>query len=375
MHNPNFSSGPCSKRPKWTLDVLKDAPVGRSHRSSLGKEKLAKAIAETKKILGIPDEYLVGILPGSDTGAFEAAMWTLLGPRPVTVLVWESFSEGWATDITKHLKLNPTILKADYGKIPDMKAVDWSHDVVFVANGTTSGVKIPDWKWIPDSREGLSLCDATSAVFAMAVDWSKVDALTYSWQKCLGGEAAHGMLILSPRAIQRIESYDPPWPLPKIFRMKKGGKINQAIFEGDTINTPSMLCVEDYLDALTWAKEIGLKGLIERSEANLGIIEEWVGKNEWIDFLAASKDIRSSTSVCLSVTSEKVRSLSKENQAKFLKSIAGELSKKNIAHDVNSYKDAPPGFRFWCGPTIEPDDIKSALSEMEKVYNQKIKEL
>lgn len=375
MHNPNFSSGPCSKRPQWTLDVLKDAPVGRSHRSSLGKEKLAQAIAETKKILGIPDEYLVGILPGSDTGAFEAAMWTLLGPRPVTVLVWESFSEGWATDITKHLKLNPTILNAEYGKLPDLKAVNWSHDVVFVANGTTSGVKIPDWEWIPDSREGLSLCDATSAVFAMPIDWSKVDVLTYSWQKCLGGEAAHGMLILSPRAIERIESYDPPWPLPKIFRLKKGGKINRAIFEGDTINTPSMLCVEDYLDALTWAKEIGLAGLIERSEANLRIIEEWVRKNEWIDFLAISKDIRSSTSVCLSVTSEKVRGLSKENQAKFLKSIASELSKKNIAHDVNSYKDAPPGFRFWCGPTIEPDDIKIALSEMEKVYNQKIKEL
>jgi phosphoserine aminotransferase len=271
--------------------------------------------------------------------------------------------------------MNPTILNAEYGKLPDLKAVNWSHDVVFVANGTTSGVKIPDWEWIPDSREGLSLCDATSAVFAMSVDWSKVDALTYSWQKCLGGEAAHGMLILSPRAVERIESYDPPWPLPKIFRLKKGGKINRAIFEGDTINTPSMLCVEDYLDALTWAKEIGLAGLIERSEANLRIIEEWVRKNEWIDFLAISKDIRSSTSVCLSVTSEKVRGLSKENQAKFLKSIASELSKKNIAHDVNSYKDAPPGFRFWCGPTIEPDDIKIALSEMEKVYNQKIKEL
>lgn len=375
MHNPNFSSGPCSKRPNWTFDVLKDAPVGRSHRSSLGKEKLAKAIAESRKILGIPDDYLVGILPGSDTGAFEAAMWTLLGPRPVTVLVWESFSEGWATDITKYLKLNPTILKADYGKIPVLKAVDWSNDVVFVANGTTSGVKIPDWDWIPNNREGLSLCDATSAVFAMTVDWSKVDALTYSWQKCLGGEAAHGMLILSPKAVKRIESYDPPWPLPKIFRMKKGGKINQSIFEGDTINTPSMLCVEDYLDALTWAKEIGLNGLIERSRANLRIIEEWVEKNDWIDFLATSKDLRSSTSVCLSVTSEKARSLPLEGQAKFLKSIAGELSKKNVAHDVNSYKDAPPGFRFWCGPTIEPDDIKAALAELEKVYSKKIQEL
>jgi phosphoserine aminotransferase len=375
MHNPNFSSGPCSKRPNWSLDFLKNATVGRSHRSSLGKEKLAKAIAESRDILGIPKDYLVGIMPGSDTGAFEAAMWTLLGPRPVTVLVWESFSEGWATDITKHLKLNPTVLKADYGKIPDLKSVDWSNDCVFVANGTTSGVRIPDWNWIPKDREGLSLCDATSAVFAMNIDWSKVDVLTYSWQKCLGGEAAHGMLILSPKAIQRIETYDPPWPLPKVFRMKKGGKIDKAIFEGDTINTPSMLCVEDYLDALKWAKEIGLAGLIERSEKNLKAVEEWVGKNDWIDFLAASKDTRSSTSVCLSVTGEKVRKLSKDDQAKFLKSIASELSKKNIAHDTNSYRDAPPGFRFWCGPTIEPEDIKDALAEMAKVYNQKIKEL
>ena len=375
MHNPNFSSGPCSKRPNWSLDFLKNAVVGRSHRSSMGKEKLVKAIAESREILGIPKDYLVGIMPGSDTGAFEAAMWTLLGPRPVTVLVWESFSEGWATDITKHLKLNPTVLKADYGKIPDLKAVDWSNDVVFVANGTTSGVRIPDWNWIPKDRWGLSLCDATSAVFAMNIDWSKVDVLTYSWQKCLGGEAAHGMLILSPKAIQRIETYDPPWPLPKVFRMKKGGKIDKAIFEGDTINTPSMLCVEDYLDALKWAKEIGLAGLIERSEKNLKAVEEWVGKNDWIDFLAASKDTRSSTSVCLSVTGEKVRKLSKDDQAKFLKSIASELGKKNIAQDINSYRDAPPGFRFWCGPTIEPEDIKDALAEMANVYNQKIKEL
>jgi len=375
MHNPNFSSGPCSKRPQWNLNVLKDAPVGRSHRSALGKEKLAKAIKETKKILEIPEDYLAGILPGSDTGAFEAAMWSMLGPRPVTVLVWESFSEGWATDITKQLKLNPVILKAEYGTIPDLNAIDWSHDVVFVANGTTSGVKIPDWNWIPQDREGLSLCDATSAAFAMPIDWATVDVLTFSWQKCLGGEAAHGMLILSPRAVARIESYDPPWPLPKIFRMKKGGKVNLGIFEGDTINTPSMLCVEDYLDALKWAGEMGLSGLIRRSQSNLKIIEEWVGKNDWIDFLAATGDIRSNTSVCLNVVNEKVRALPKEQREKFLKGISGELSKKNVAHDINSYKDAPPGFRFWCGPTIEPEDINSALSELEKVYKQKIKEL
>lgn len=374
-HNPNFSSGPCSKRPHWSLDALKNAAVGRSHRSTLGKAKLAQAISQSKEVLRIPEEYLVGIFPGSDTGAFEAAMWSLLGPRPVTVLVWESFSEGWATDIAKQLKLNPTILRADYGKIPDLYSVDWTHDVVFVANGTTSGVKIPHWDWIPNDRQGLSLCDATSAVFAMEVDWSKVDALTYSWQKCLGGEAAHGMLILSPRAVERIESYDPPWPLPKIFRMKKGGTLNRAIFEGDTINTPSMLCVEDYLDALAWAKEIGLEGLIERSRANLEVIEKWVEKNDWIEFLAESKEIRSNTSVCLTVVSEKVKNLPVEEQTKFLKSIAAELSRKNAAHDVSSYKDAPPGFRFWCGPTIEPEDIKVALEELERVYYEKISQL
>lgn len=371
MHNPNFSSGPCSKRPRWRLDALKDAAVGRSHRSALGKEKLARAIAETKRILEIPEDFLTGIFPGSDTGAFEAAMWTFLGARPVTVLVWESFSDGWATDVTKQLKLNPVVLKAGYGKIPDLKAVDWKSDVVFVANGTTSGVKIPDWDWIPADRAGLSLCDATSAAFAMPIDWTKVDVLTFSWQKCLGGEAAHGMLVLSPRAIARLESYDPPWPLPKIFRMKKGGTVNRAIFEGDTINTPSMLCVEDYLDALQWAGEIGLAGLFKRSRANLKIIEDWVEKTDWVDFLAQSGDIRSNTSVCLTVTSEKVKDMPKEDRAKFLKSVAGVLDKNNTAHDINSYKDAPPGFRFWCGPTIEPADIEAALNELEKAYRQK----
>lgn len=374
MHNPNFSSGPCSKRPEWRLDALKGAAVGRSHRSALGKEKLARAIAETKKILDIPEEFLAGIFPGSDTGAFEAAMWTFLGARPVTVLVWESFSDGWATDVAKQLKLNPVVLKADYGKIPDLKAVDWNSDVVFVANGTTSGVKIPDWDWIPANRAGLSLCDATSAAFAMPIDWTKVDVLTFSWQKCLGGEAAHGMLVLSPRAIARLESYDPPWPMPKIFRMKKGGAVNRAIFAGDTINTPSMLCVEDYLDALQWAGKIGLAGLFDRSRANLKIIEDWVERTDWIDFLAESREIRSNTSVCLIVTSEKVKAMPKEERAKFLKSIAGALGKNNTAHDINSYKDAPPGFRFWCGPTIEPADIKAALTELEKVYRQKATE-
>ncbi|MEW6188484.1 MAG: phosphoserine transaminase [Thermodesulfobacteriota bacterium] len=371
MHNPNFSSGPCNKRPGWTLESLKDALTGRSHRSAPGKEKLAKAINETKKILGIPEDFLLGIMPASDTGAFEAAMWSLLGPKPVTVLVWESFSQGWATDISNQLKLNPTIMKADYGKIPDLKAVDWSNDVVFVANGTTSGVKVPNWDWIPADRQGLSLCDATSAAFAMEIDWKKIDVLTFSWQKCLGGEAAHGMLALSPRAVQRLESYDPPWPMPKIFRMKKGGKVNQAIFVGEVINTVSMICVEDYLDALKWAGGFGLAGLIARSRANLKVIEDWVAKTDWIEFLAESAEIRSNTSVCLNVKADKFKALSKDDQTKFIKNVVSELSKRNAAHDISFYRDAPPGFRFWCGPTIEAADVKTALAELEKVYLEK----
>jgi phosphoserine aminotransferase len=372
MHNPNFSSGPCSKRPQWGLDALADAAVGRSHRSALGKEKLALAISETKRILGIPEDYLCGIMAGSDTGAFEAAMWTLLGPRPVTVLTWESFSEGWATDVTKQLKLNPTVIKADYGRIPDLMAIDWTNDVVFVANGTTSGVKVPHWDWIPADRQGLSLCDATSAVFAMDIDWSRIDCLTFSWQKCLGGEAAHGMLVLSPRAVERIESYDPPWPMPKIFRMKKAGKVDRSIFNGDTINTPSMLCVEDWLDALKWADGYGLPGLIAKSKANLAVVEEWVERNDWVEFLAAAPEIRSHTSVCLSVTAPKVAALPKADQEKFLKGLTGELAKKKIAYDINPYRDAPPGFRFWCGPTVEAGDIRTALTALEAVYREKV---
>lgn len=372
MNNPHFASGPCSKRPEWNLDALKNAAVGRSHRSALGKEKLLRAIQETRRILGIPVNYLIGITPASDTGAFEAAMWSLLGVRPVTVLVWESFSEGWATDVAKQLRLNPTILRADYGKIPDLGAVDWESDVVFVANGTTSGVKIPHWDWIAADRKGLSLCDATSAAFAMPIDWGKVDVTTFSWQKCLGGEAGHGMLVLGPRAVERLDSYDPPWPLPKIFRLKKGGKVNRAIFEADTINTPSLLCVEDYLDTLRWADGIGLEGLIQRSMANLNVVEAWVAKNDWIAFLAETPEIRSNTSVCLSVVSDRVKALPKEERAKFLKEIASEMGKRKAAYDMGSYKDAPPGFRFWCGPTIAPEEIRAALEELEKVYREKI---
>ena len=375
MLNPNFSSGPCSKRPAWSIDALKSAPVGRSHRSALGKERIVKALNDTRKVLNIPSDYLVGILPASDTGAFECAMWSLLGPKPVTVLVWESFSEGWATDVNKQLKLNPTIIKADYGKIPDLSQVDWKNDVVFVSNGTTSGVRIPNWDWIPTDREGLSLCDATSYAFANEVDWSKIDVLTFSWQKCLGGEAAHGMMILSPKAVARLESYTPAWPMPKIFRLKKGDKISKAIFDGDVINTPSMLCVEDYLDALDWADKFGLDGLIKKSKANLKVVEDWVAKTDWIEFLADDPKVRSNTSVCLSVTHPKVKALDKDEKSKFLKSIASDLSKKNIAHDINSYKDAPAGYRFWCGPTIEESDLKVALAELEKVFNEKVKSL
>ncbi len=372
MHNPNFSSGPCSKRPLWSIDALKGALAGRSHRSTEGKAKLAAAITRSKKLLRIPDEYLLAIMPGSDTGAFEAALWSLLGPLPVTVLVWESFSEGWATDVAKQLKLDPTILRADYGTIPDLQAVDWSQDVVFVANGTTSGVKLPNWDWIPADRKGLALCDATSAVFAQPIAWEKVDVLTFSWQKCLGGEAAHGMLALSPRAVARLESYDPPWPLPKIFRLKKGGKLNQAIFDGDVINTTSMICVEDYLDALTWAEGIGLDGLIARSTANLKIVEDWVAKTAWIDFLAAGPEIRSNTSVCLVVTDKRVSDLPTEAKTKFLKSISAELDKSGAARDINAYKDAPPGFRFWCGPTIDAESVAFALRELERVFHEKL---
>ena len=371
MGNPNFSSGPCSKRPGWNAAALNGDTLGRSHRSALGKKRLAQAIDLSRKILGMPDDYLLGITAGSDTGAFEAAMWSLLGPRPVSVLVWESFSQEWATDVETQLKLNPKILRADYGKLPDLTSIDWTNDVVFVANGTTSGVRIPDWEWIPRERGGLTLCDATSAAFAMEIDWTKVDMLTFSWQKCLGGEAAHGMLALGPRAVARIESYSPVWPLPKIFRFKKGSALNREIFRGDTINTPSMLCVEDYLDALRWAEGIGLAGLIARSRANLAVVEEWVEATGWVDFLAETKDIRSHTSVCLKVIDEAFLAMSREDQARFIKTVADAVSAENIAHDIGSYRDAPPGFRFWCGPTIEPANLADALAGLDRIYRAK----
>jgi len=358
---PNFSSGPCAKHPGFSLDELKGAPLGRSHRSGLGKGKLVEAIDKTKKILGIPDNYRVGIVPASDTGAFEMAMWSLLGPKGVDVFVWESFSKGWATDIEKQLKLdNIRIFNADYGKIPALSQADFNNDVVFAWNGTTSGVKVPNGDWIPDGREGLTLCDATSAVFAMEIPYEKLDVITYSWQKVLGGEAAHGILILSPRAVERLESYTPPWPMPKIFRMTKGGKLNEGIFKGSTINTPSMLANEDYLAALNWAESVGgLQGLIQRSNANLAAFEDFVESHDWIDFLAESKEIRSNTSVCFTVD------LPEDKVKDMVKMLADE----GVAYDCGAYRDAPPGLRFWCGATIETSDVIAICQWIEWAYN------
>jgi len=349
--NPNFSSGPCAKRPGYSLASLSSELLGRSHRSSKGKARLQKSIEETKRVLGLPAGYRVGIVPASDTGAFEMAMWSMLGPRPVDVFTWESFGEGWATDIKKQLKLKDVNhYQAPYGELPDLSNADPSHDIVFCWNGTTSGVRVPNGDWISAKREGLTLCDATSAVFAMDIPWDKIDVCTYSWQKVLGGEAAHGMLILSPRAVERLTSYKPEWPLPKIFRMTKGGELLEEIFEGSTINTPSMLCNEDYLDALAWADSVGgVPGLKKRSEANLALFEGFVAKHPWISFLAKDKASRSCTSVCLSVA------LSPEQVKKMVKLLDAE----GAAYDCGSYKDAPPGLRFWCGATVAAADIEA----------------
>ncbi|MEJ2144782.1 MAG: phosphoserine transaminase [Acidobacteriota bacterium] len=361
-NNPNFSSGPCSKHPGFSLDELKDAPLGRSHRGDRGKAKLTEAIEDTRELLGLPPDYRVGIVPASDTGAFEMAMWSLLGPRGVDVLVWESFSKGWATDITKQLKLNDVrVLEAGYGELPDLGEVDFSNDVVFVWNGTTSGVKVPNGDWIADDRKGLTLCDATSAIFAMDLPYEKLDVITYSWQKVLGGEAAHGVLILSPRAVERIVSYDPPWPMPKIFRMKKGAELNEGIFKGSTINTPSMLAVEDYLAALRWAEGAGgLSSLIQRSNANLRVWEDFVRTHDWIDFLAETPQTRSNTSVCLKVD------LPGDKVKQMVKLLADEA----VAYDCGSYRDAPAGLRFWCGATVESSDLEIVTKWLEWAYDE-----
>jgi len=359
--NPNFSSGPCSKRPGYDLAALDTRSLGRSHRAAIGKELLGKACSLTAEILGLPEGYRVGVVPASDTGAVEMALWSLLGPRKVQMFAWESFGEGWVTDVVKQLKLdNVETIKADYGQLPDMSRADPAADVVFTWNGTTSGVKVSDADWIADDREGLTICDATSAVFAMDLPFEKLDVITYSWQKVLGGEGAHGMLILSPRAVERLESYSPPWPLPKIFRMTKGGKLIEGIFRGETINTPSMLCVVDYLDALQWVQDIGgVAATIARAEENLAVIEEFVASREWIHFLAVDKTVRSNTSVCLTLDLE----------ADQVKQIVKLLDAEGVAYDIGAYRDAPAGLRIWCGATVSSDDVRALMPWIEWAYN------
>ncbi len=367
---PHFSSGPCAKRPGWSPQNLTGAVLGRSHRSKPGKARLKRAIDLTREVLEVPADYRIGIVPASDTGAVEMALWSLLGPRPVTLLAWESFGEGWVNDVAKELKLRDVItLKAGYGELPDLGKVDPASDVVFTWNGTTSGVRVPNADWIAADRAGLTICDATSAAFAQPLEWSKLDVVTFSWQKALGGEAAHGMLILSPRAVARLESYTPPWPLPKIFRMTKGGKIIEAIFQGETINTPSMLCLEDYLDALEWAKSAGgLAALRARADGNTRVIADWVSRATWIDFLARDPAIRSNTSVCLKVVDPAVSRLAPEAQAAFVKGIAAALDKEGVAFDIDAYRDAPPGLRIWCGSTVERADVEALTLWLDWAY-------
>jgi len=369
---PHFSSGPCAKRPGWTPQALSGAVLGRSHRSKIGKARLKRAIDLTREVLQVPADYRIGIVPASDTGAVEMALWSLLGPRPVTVLAWESFGEGWVTDVVKQLKLkDATVLKAGYGELPDLSKVDPASDIVFTWNGTTSGVRVANADWIAADRAGLAICDATSAAFAQPLDWGKLDVVTFSWQKALGGEAAHGMLILSPRAVARLESYAPPWPLPKIFRMTKGGKLIEGIFQGETVNTPSMLCVEDYIDALEWAKSIGgLSALRARADGNAQAIADWVAHSAWIDFLAREPASRSNTSVCLKVVDPAIAGLAAEAQAAFVKGIAAALEKEGIAYDIAAYRDAPPGLRIWCGSTVERADIEALTYWLDWAYAQ-----
>ncbi|MFQ6553728.1 phosphoserine transaminase [Aestuariibius insulae] len=366
--NPRFSSGPCAKPPTFTLDSLSDAPLGRSHRASIGKSKLKAAIETTREILGVPAEYRIGIVPASDTGAYEMAMWTMLGARPVEMLAWESFGSGWVTDAVKQLKLDCKTTVAEYGEIVDLAAVDWDKDVCFTWNGTTSGVKVPSGDVISADRAGLTLCDATSAAFAQDLPWDKLDVTTFSWQKVMGGEAAHGMLILSPRAVERLESYTPPWPLPKIFRLTKGGKLIEGIFEGATINTPSMLCVEDYLQALAWAKSIGgLPALKARADANAQAVWDFCESRDWIANLASDPATRSNTSVCLKFTDPRIA-----DGAAFAKAVAKRLEAEGVALDIGGYRDAPPGLRIWCGATVETSDIEALLPWIEWAFDAEI---
>ena len=357
--NPLFSSGPCTKRPGWSLDALKEACIGRSHRSKAGKTRLKTVLDRSRKLLGLPDDYRIAIVPASDTGAVEMALWSLLGPRNVDILAWESFGQGWVTDIVKQLKLQGArTISAAYGSLPDLSSVNFSHDVVFTWNGTTSGVCVPNGDWIATNREGLTICDATSAVFAYDLPWDKLDVTTYSWQKVLGGEAAHGMLVLSPRAVARLETHKPSWPLPKLFRMTKSGKLDEALFGGATVNTPSMLCVEDALDALQWVSSIGgLDEMVARAQRNLGVLEIWVAATPWVDFLAEDKYSRSHTSVCLKIVDPWFTALDEGAQSAAAKKIGVMLEAEGVGLDVDGYRDAPPGLRIWCGGTVEEADL------------------
>ncbi|WP_312468539.1 MULTISPECIES: phosphoserine transaminase [Brucella] len=368
--NPNFSSGPCAKRPGWSLQALADAPLGRSHRAKIGKTKLKEAIDLTREILGVPADYRIGIVPASDTGAVEMALWSLLGERGVDMVAWESFGSGWVTDVIKQLKLEDTrSFVAPYGELVDFAEVDFDRDVVFTWNGTTSGVRVPNADFIPANREGLTICDATSAAFAQRLDFAKLDVVTFSWQKVLGGEGAHGILILSPRAVARLESYKPAWPLPKIFRLTSGGKLIEGIFVGETINTPSMLCVEDYLDALSWARSVGgLDGLVGRADANFAVLDAFIERTPWIANLAQKPETRSNTSVCVTIVDPEVTALSADQQAAFAKGIVSALEKEGVAFDIGAYRDAPSGLRIWAGATVEASDLEALTSWLDWAF-------
>ncbi len=368
--NPCFSSGPCAKRPGWSLDVLQDAALGRSHRAPTGRAKLQEVIERSRETLGVPEDYRIAVVPASDTGAVEMCLWSLLGARGVDVLSWESFGQGWVTDITKQLKIEDTrVFSAAFGELPNLSQASFDRDVVFAWNGTTSGVKVPNGDWIAADRQGLTICDATSAVFAMELPWDKLDAVTYSWQKVMGGEAAHGILVLSPRAVTRLEGHTPSWPLPKLFRMTKGGKLNEALFKGDTINTPSMLCVEDALDGLRWAEEIGgLSALLQRSRDNLAVLERWVEASCWIAFLPDVPEVRSNTSVCLKIVDGWYAGLTEERQRAKVKQMLALLEGESVACDINGYRDAPPGLRIWCGSTIEAGDLEALVAWLDWAF-------
>jgi phosphoserine aminotransferase len=371
-NNPLFSSGPCTKRPGWTPSALAGASLGRSHRSAEGKGKLAEVIDRSKALLSIPDDWRLAVVPGSDTGAVEMALWSMLGARGVDSLVWESFGKTWATDLKSHLKLdNARIIEAPYGEIADLSAANWSNDVVFCWNGTTSGVRVPNGAWIPDDREGLAICDATSAAFAMDLPWNKLDVVTWSWQKAMGGEAAHGMLALGPRAVERLETYTPAWPLPKVFRMTKGGKLIEGLFRGETLNTPSMLCVEDAIDALKWMESAGGgAAMVARADASLAAVAEWVAATPWVDFLPSSADIRSSTSICLKYVDPDVANMATDDLHAFSKALAGRLEAEGIAFDTNNHRDAPPSLRIWGGATVEPNDMAALLPWLDWSYHE-----